>query len=258
MIRVERPVQAPVVLRGAGRDETNLNCEAYDSDEDAYRSGSNKFNFNRGIYAHESVKDALLLAQHDKCCYCERKFRATSYGAVEHFRPKGAVRATLGAAIRYPGYYWLAYAWENLLVSCETCNSSCKGSLFPLEDEDKRAQCHHDPVEEEAPVFIDPASEDPADHIRFRRAEVEHLTDRGLGTIKGFGLRRSNLEDARAERLAWVEAVYLLTSKLDGNAPPADIDHARRLLSEASRPEAEFSAMTRDFLDSQAGGVGAG
>ena len=255
MIRVRRPLQGPAVLLDAGRDETNLNREAYDSDEEAYRAGSKKFDFNRNIYAHESVKNALLLAQHGKCCYCERKFRASSPGAVEHFRPKGAVRAARGTQNRYPGYYWLAYEWKNLLVSCETCNSSHKGSSFPLEDEDKRAQCHHDPVDEETPVFVDPASEDPADHIQFRRAEVEHLTDRGLGTINGLGLRRGDLEDLRADRLAWVEAVFLLSSKLHGNVPPADTDHARRLLTEASRPEAEFSAMTRDFLNSYTGGL---
>ncbi len=256
MIAVERPAQAPAVLLGAGRDETNLNCEAYDADEDAYRAGSNRFDFNRNIYAHGSVKEALLLAQHHKCCYCERKVPASSHGAVEHFRPKGAVRAGRGLPNRYPGYYWLAYRWENLLVSCEKCNT-IKGALFPLVDEETRALCHHDSVEDETPVFIDPAGEDPADHIRFRRAEVEHLTDSGLGTIEGFGLRRSALEDARAERLAWVEGIFLLISKLDGRAPPADIDHARSLLDEASRPEAEFSAMTRDFLDLYADGVDA-
>ena len=122
MIRIVRPDQAPDVLLGAGEEETRLNCESYDSNAKAYRSGSEKFAFKRSIYAHRTVKDALLQAQYGKCCYCESKFRATSPGAVEHFRPKGAAKQESGSPTQYPGYYWLAYSWGNLLVSCETCN----------------------------------------------------------------------------------------------------------------------------------------
>ena len=254
MIQVERPAPVPEVLLDGGQDETNEIRERYDSATEDYRTGLKKFDFRRSIYGHTRVKDALLEAQHGKCCYCESKFRATSPGAVEHFRPKGAVRAGGEMSNTYPGYYWLAYEWENLLVSCETCNTS-KGTLFPLVDEDKRARCHHDPVEEESPVFVDPASEDPAQHICFRRAEVVHLTDRGLRTIEGFGLRRSELEEARAKYLEWFEALCLLTSRLDGKVTPVDVENARALLNRESQPEAKFSAMTRDYLGSQAGGV---
>ena len=255
MIPVARPAQAPDVLLDAGQVETNRNRERYDEDPERYRAGITKFTFDSGIYADSSVKDVLLAAQHEKCCYCESKFRGTSYGAVEHFRPKGNIRTADGMPTLYPGYYWLAYEWENLLVSCEVCNTSYKGSLFPLEDEGKRARCHHDPVEEETPVLVDPASEDPADHIQFRRAEVVHLTGRGLATIKGFGLGRRELEEASAEYLKPRERLYSVVVDLDGEAMPASVEAARAWLREATRPEAEFSAMVRDFLGSQAGGV---
>lgn len=254
MIRVERPAQAPEILHGDGQHEANRNRERYDEDAERYRAGTTRFDFDRDIYAHPSVKSALLAAQHRKCCYCESKFRGTSYGAVEHFRPKGAVRRRHGTLLLYPGYYWLAYEWENLLVSCEVCNTR-KGTLFPLVDESTRARSHRDSVDEETPVFIDPANEDPAVHIQFRRAEVVRLTDRGLQTIKGLGLRRSELESAREEHLELLKALYAVTVELDDEVTPASVDAARALLNVKIRPEAEFSAMVRDFLDAQADGL---
>ena len=258
MIRIVRPDHAPDVLQRAGKPKTRLNCESYDSNAEAYRSGSEQFKFRRSIYAHTKVKDALLRAQHGKCCYCESKFRATSPGAVEHFRPKGAAKQESGSATQYPGYYWLAYSWENLLVSCETCNSSYKGSLFPLVDEESRARSHQDDIEAESPLFVDPASEDPGSHIRFRRAEVEHLTEKGLKTIQCLGLCRGELEDARAEVLEPLEILFSVIEDFGGEVQSSKVESARRLLNKARRPEAKFSAMMRDFLNSHAVGVEAG
>ena len=258
MIRIVRPDQAPDVLLGAGEEETRLNCESYELNAKAYRSGSDKFTFKRSIYAHTTVKDALLQTQHGKCCYCESKFRATSPGAVEHCRPKGAVKQESGSAKQYPGYYWLAYSWQNLAISCETCNTSYKGSLFPLVDEELRARSHHDDIEAESPLFVDPLSEDPGGHIRFRRAEVEHLTERGLKTIQCLGLCRGELEDARAETLEPLAALYFVITNFSGQVQSSMVERARRLLNRATRPEAKFSAMMRDFLSSHADGVEAG
>src|SRR5215468_8122036 len=68
----------------------------------------------------------------NKCAYCEEKLSGQP-GDVEHFRPKGRVcDATFrqvfidhprwGRNIAHPGYYWLAYDWDNLLPSCADCN----------------------------------------------------------------------------------------------------------------------------------------
>jgi hypothetical protein len=67
-----------------------------------------------------------------KCAYCETFIEQNHPGAVEHFRPKGAVsdedfnvvRIGSGAnQINHPGYYWLAYEWLNLLPACYDCNT---------------------------------------------------------------------------------------------------------------------------------------
>ena len=258
MIRIARPDQAPDVLLDAGKQKTSLNCKSYDLDPEAYRSRETRFQFERSVYADRSVKDLLLRAQHDKCCFCESKFPATSPGAIEHFRPKGGVKQESGKPMLFPGYYWLAYSWTNLLVSCETCNTSYKGSLFPLADEEKRARSHRDDIDAETPIFIDPAIEDPRQHIRFRGAEVEHLTERGLRTIQGLGLGRGKLEDARAEVLEPLDILCSVIEDLKDQVQSPKVERARRLLQKAIRPEAMYTAMVQDLLDKHASGFEAG
>lgn len=251
MIRIERPPEPPEVLQTKGRRKTNENCNRYDVHANDYRNGSRKFEFDGAVYGHESVKSALLRAQFGKCCYCESRFGATSYGAVEHFRPKGAVQQGPGQGREYPGYYWLAYARDNLLVSCEKCNTTHKRDLFPLGDDTARARSHHDDLDAEYPLFVDPAAEDPRPHIRFRGAAVIAATRRGQATIEGMGLRRSELEEARMERLDLLRCFRQIV-ELEGRVAMEEVESARRKLDEAIGPRAEYCAMAQESLGEHA------
>ena len=233
-----------------------MNCESHDNRSDDYCSGSIKFEFNDKIYAHDSVKNALEKAQPCKCCYCESKYRGTSPGEVEHFRPKGAVQQERGGRKEYPGYYWLAYRWENLLVSCRSCNTS-KGALFPLSDPKDRAHSHQDDLDAERPLLIDPASEDPRQHIRFRGSAIEPLTERGRETIHILDLRRPALMEDRGE---WLDILKHRMRTLDILKNPelieifeesgtgALIEEARNFLENAVLPDARYSSMARCLL----------
>jgi len=176
MIRIVKPAKPPQILMTKGAEQTRKDCAAYDNSPADYRSGEKTFNINNNIYRY--VWKSLSRAQYNKCCYCESKFLATSYGPVEHYRPKGAVQQAPGQKKEYPGYYWLAYDWNNLLFSCTACNTK-KRELFPLIDKKARARSHHDDVTMEQPLLINPTVEDPRDHIRFREDVPEHLTKIG-------------------------------------------------------------------------------
>lgn len=259
MIRIRKPVKAPKILTVEGSEQTQKDNAAYDLQPSDYYSGSKKFEFKSHIYNAKSVKNALLKAQYKKCCYCESKFFSASYGAVEHFRPKGAVKQKQGQSQKYPGYYWLAYDWDNLLVSCERCNSSHKGNLFPLNVQTKRARSHHDGIKSEHPLFLNPAREDPRRHIRFRGEAARSITKRGRETILGMGLRRPDLEEARLERLAYLKRLRNLAelgNSLADQKMRALAVEAQQFLKSAARPEAEYSAMARDFLDSDSYSTG--
>lgn len=225
-------------------------CQLYDRNRVKYDSGVKKFSLDSNVYGHRSVKDDLLKMQHNKCCYCESRFSATSYGAVEHFRPKGAVQQRKGEAKLFPGYYWLAYKWTNLLFSCEKCNTSHKRILFPLECSGKRARNHHDDLDAESPMFIDPSRDDPEKHLRFRGEAIESLTERGAATVRGLGLRRDDLEEARREKLSTVRSLQEIV-ELKGKAGVGEdeIACARQKLESCKSPKEAYSAMVRDFLE---------
>src|SRR5437667_9513338 len=144
MIHVRKPA-APSVLLIRGAAETQRICDAHDC-------GTRAFDFDAGIYAHPTVKDALRAAQYQKCAFCESVFAHTGYGDVEHFRPKAGYKQRDADELRRPGYYWLAYAWKNLFYSCQLCNQRFKRNLFPLKDGRRRARAHTHSLDKEAPL----------------------------------------------------------------------------------------------------------
>lgn len=246
MIRIVRPAGIPRVLTTRGANQTRMDSDAYDASPRHYRSGRLSFDINPRLYGHRSVKDLLLEAQSGKCCYCERKILASDFGDVEHFRPKAGIRSPKSAALIRPGYYWLAYEWSNLLVSCGVCNTAFKGTHFPLRSERRRARSHGDNLGDEAVILIDPASEDPRDHIRYDGDSPYARTRRGQATIEMLGLRRGDLREVRKDLL---DTLTLLraTAIRHGPADPlgAAAAHRLRVLAE---PASEFSSMVIDFL----------
>src|ERR1044071_9994958 len=134
MIKVNRPASIPNRLREVGEEQTKEDCTAYDAAPTSYATGAAKFP-KRKYYAHSDVKRALAAYHFSKCCYCETKYPDLDNLDVEHFRPKAGVRQNLTQTTdEYPGYYWLAYEWSNLLLSCNPCNRRYKKTFFPLLD----------------------------------------------------------------------------------------------------------------------------
>lgn len=165
MIRIKKKELAsvPDILKTKGKEETEALKVRYDNGE---RDFSNK-DFDTGIYSNKEVKDNLIAIQDYKCCFCESKIGHISYGDVEHFRPKaGWVQDD--EQLNRPGYYWLAYEWENLLLSCQLCNQRYKKNLFPLLNNPQRALSHHYNVDSEQPIFIHPVKDEVETYITFK------------------------------------------------------------------------------------------
>ncbi|MCY1083516.1 hypothetical protein [Archangium lansingense] len=169
---------------------------AYSRAPRSYEKGKQSFEFDPGIYAHESVKQAILRAQHGKCAFCESKVAHLSYGDVEHFRPKAGWRQEESESLNRPGYYWLAYEWANLFLACTLCNQQFKKNLFPLQAPARRARSHKEDVTAEDPLLLDPAVDDPEAFISFRE-EVPYAVD---GNARGEATIRSRAELQGVER----------------------------------------------------------
>lgn len=254
MIPVSKPSKPPAAL-AAGAALTQANCEAYDLESAAYRSGAKRFTFKKSVYGPESVKNALKRAQHHKCCFCEARFAANYAGDVEHYRPKGAV--TSPGQKLWPGYYWLAYAWSNLFYACADCNQYRKRDQFPLADEGARARDHHADLAAETPLLLDPGGDrDPRQHIIFKADVPVGQTDAGRVTINLLKLDREELNLARRSHLATLDHLLTITKLLEDDPRPdavAAVRDARDILDRAQQPEAVYSAAAQDYLAARLG-----
>jgi hypothetical protein len=74
------------------------------------------------------VRGALYALHGRACAYCGCLLPRNDRGDVEHFRPKGKVDGDRA----HGGYWWLAYVFNNYLLSCSVCNRTRKRDRFPL------------------------------------------------------------------------------------------------------------------------------
>lgn len=197
--------------------------EEKDAAEAFYADPANrKKSFGFKLYGSESVKKALTALFGNKCAYCE-SLMPTQPPDVEHFRPKSAV--VHDGKLRSPGYWWLAADWDNLLPSCIDCNRaryqefpdvpealSGKANQFPLAPGTARAGGPGEEAAEQV-LLLDPCRDaDPDAHLEFIEKDGLSLvrpaqdaagaeSARGEASIDVYGLKRTNLVNARTDRL---------------------------------------------------------
>lgn len=250
MIRIRKKTIAPVpaILQTKGKTAIELLCERYDAGERAF----NSHDFDSSIYGHPDVKKALQEIQHGKCCFCESKIGHISYGDVEHYRPKtGWVQST--ETLNKPGYYWLAYAWENLLLCCQICNQRNKKNYFPLIDPSVRVLSHYNDISIEKPLFIHPVLDEVENLITFKEEIPVSIGDnsRGNETISKLGLDRELLNEQRRKILNMIRDIYDLAKGIPETLPPLK-QKARNLITQyfnASQiDETEYAGMLRSFF----------
>jgi uncharacterized protein (TIGR02646 family) len=206
----KRTVPAPEILttRGARKvteyiAEYTIDKARYTSSTPSVKDSAPSFVFDSNIYGHDSVKDALVILQNKKCCFCESRITHISYGDIEHFRPKAGFSQDEADLFHKPGYFWLAYDWSNLFLSCQLCNQRYKRSFFPLKNPAKRCKINRSySIAQEEPLFVNPSDTNPADHIAFHQEIPMWKTIEGQTTIKGLKLDREELNEMRRDTLA--------------------------------------------------------
>ena len=173
----------------------------------------------------QSFKNLILVPKLGRCAYCEGRYNSGEFGDAEHYRPKSEV--TEGRkAVSHPGYYWLAYEWQNLLLSCRKCNSkhsnidpvtgkkvSHPGKLceFPV-SAGRVSSPGGDPdtwmleLGKEKPLLLHPYYENPDDHfLAAKGGWITAKTPEGKATIDVCDLNRKELREERAREESNVE-----------------------------------------------------
>jgi uncharacterized protein (TIGR02646 family) len=242
--------KAPADLVSAGTKHTKELCDAYDADPAEYANGNRKMQIRESIYASEAVKSELEICHHRKCCYCEIPIRTPAYPHVEHWRPQNSSRQERGQGRMRPGYFWLAYSWDNLLWSCAFCNSN-KNDLFPLGNPALRARHHKMRLEDETPEIIKPDNiADLSDHITFYMEVPVGLTALGRKTIEVLGLD-SPKHECRLEHFKMIREFRKISIDLmDSNDPAAQrwSEYFRKIVEDAVQPDKPYSAMVTAYL----------
>lgn len=190
-----------------------------------------------------------------KCAYCEAVVPTLSKLRIDHYRPKGAVvddrrKAVVDGTTRHPGYYWLAYAWGNLVPACEACNTA-KGAQFPIEG--PRAFNYDDDLDREKPLLISPLADTASpvvveDELEFHKnGRVRGLTKRGRETVRVCALNRADLVRDRAEHsenvIGWT--ADMLKAMGEGRRTTIHDQKLRDACSGAGRYSAAANAMFR-------------
>jgi uncharacterized protein (TIGR02646 family) len=250
MIRIRNKTNAPVpaILQTKGKTAAALLCERFNTGDKNFKSSD----FDSGIYGHSEVKSALAEIQHGKCCFCESKILHISYGDVEHFRPKaGWIQDS--EALNKPGYYWLAYDWDNLFLSCQICNQRNKRNYFPLISGSKRALSHQDNIGLEQPLFIHPVNDDTESLITFKDEipVAVNTNPRGVETIAKLALDRELLNEQRRNTLNRIRDIYDLANGYPETLPDLKQKAKEIVLkyyNASTLDETEYSAMLRAFF----------
>lgn len=136
--------------RWVNLDQT-CNAKAHVATQIAQGASLNSDDF-KSAWTEKRWADAIATAQDGQCAWCTRKPADGGHvGVIDHVRPRAEVtrdiespgisegprdhavgRALLPKPPLRPGYHWLAYDPDNLVYSCERCNTGWKKTLWPV------------------------------------------------------------------------------------------------------------------------------
>lgn len=240
MIKINKPTEIPQKLQTKGKEET-------DTLKAKFLNKDFNFEFNNKIYGHKSIREPLKKAQNDKCCYCESKLKPVLTGDIEHFRPKAAYKQDENERLHTPGYYWLAYEWDNLLLCCQICNQTSKRNFFPLSNPNNRAKSHLDDINNEEPLLINPAKEDPEEFILFRK-EIAYPINNNLKGQVSINILKLNSDNLIESRLEHYKMVNTLFSMIRNFPDTQDATDAKKILKQFLEPSGKYLSMIKSAM----------
>jgi uncharacterized protein (TIGR02646 family) len=218
-----------------------------------------------------ALREAFDAFSYGKCWYTESK-NPGSDDDIDHFRPKGRVAED----DKHGGYYWLAFDWTNLRLSCHRANRprinpetgylGGKADYFPLIDSTKRAYDKSDDIRLEEPALLDPTNLVDVSLLTFDTSGDATLVPRFKGdptaerrldaSIRYLHL---NWPKFREERLGVYHTVERLVDRGSRLAPPAGQMNIRSVtegfrcvlhdLKALTKPDNTYSRAARAYIE---------
>lgn len=220
-----------------------------------------------------AAKDQLIAETSGKCAYCEAPTIVVAFGDVEHYRPKST-------------YWWLAYCYDNYLMSCQPCNQKYKKANFPVKNTRMRAPTIRENTtdahiesrsgtiapnpldlaevddfvgrhQEERPLLLNPYYDNPAEFFAWRadkfRREVKLIPMLGNPDAKDFcdtAIEHYGLNRTELKSGRWLHYKYyrFLRNSLDDSSMSTELENEALLLIEEMKAQnAPFAGMIRYF-----------
>lgn len=208
---------------------------------------------------------------HGKCWYVECKNPGTD-DDIDHFRPKLGVNEDPA----HPGYYWLAFDWRNLRLSCHRANrprinpegvgTGGKGGHFPLINPVARAYTPAEGIGQEGPALLDPTNVLDVALLTFRQSGEVDLSPEFRGQSGPEAKLAASRLILHLDWPAFREARVVLYNTIertvdrgereaprdfnDNQAPKNGFVDAIRDLKNAMKAEKEYSAAARVYVES--------
>jgi uncharacterized protein (TIGR02646 family) len=215
------------------------------------KNSQEKMTFSLNLYDKQSIYNALSREFSHKCVYCENTI-TKGQDSFEHFRPKGG-------AIDFDNkffpnhYFWLAYEWSNIYLSCRECNAS-KANWFPIEGNRAEFMINPDEVEKsiraEINLIIDPCYDEPEKEFSYlENGEIFSDSRKGKVTIELLKLNRPALVEERKNAfLDFKQILALLKTSKKNNKQflITATTNIEKLLSD--KPSESFVGMKRYFF----------
>ena len=196
----------------------------------------------------DGVRDALFKLFRGKCAYCESTVERGE-AIVDLLRPRTSALG-LEKEFNPDHYWWLAYRWQNLHLTCSEC-AYLKGTKFPVDGDraplpvpppdrhvpEAPAAAWIDALNSEKRLLVDPCADEIGKHLTMGSdGKLAAVSRRGAATIEIIGLNRGDLVAARREHAQWVrEKLDELFVKLGTKDYEALKQCLRRLLAPRRR-----------------------
>jgi uncharacterized protein (TIGR02646 family) len=219
MIKITRIEKPEVLISKEDEWKTNLLDALSEYQKNKTPSNKKKLDLAYNKYKHTQVRSALKSMFAGKCAYCESHILHIGFGHIEHFQPK----------TQYP---MKCFDWDNLLLSCEICNSEFKGSKFPGNNE--------------GGPFINPVTENPDDFFYFEYdpatgvSQVIPKNNRASTTEREIGLNRPELVKYRSKIVCHM--VYAAMKANQGDK------EGKKLILKCCDNENEYAAFARALV----------
>lgn len=194
---------------------------------------------------HGSAREVLRDRLRKKCSYCERS--VSKADPLDHYRPR---RSCVGedGTIEHGGYWWLAWSWNNLLLSC-TEHNSIKGSKFDV-DGPRLTPLTWESANEQ-PRLLDPAVVDPLEHLELFEGSDGHWTVQGktrLGASTAEALELDRPSDRYDQRLRILESLVTDLRERATSGSHALRELWRRKIPVVLDEDAEFRMLAWAYL----------